>query len=253
MAASWIDWWIRTARSEPMTVRRQYSHQQWEPIRRILKFLIRNVGYRILAKFDSVEGLENIPPQGPVIVMYNHIAFIDPVAVLSTSQRDMVPLAKTEALGVPFFGIFARLWGVIPIRRGEVDREALETSFQVLRAGEILLVAPEGHRNPALQPAKDGIAYLAARSGAPIIPAAVEGTEGFPTLNPARWRKPGVRIRFGRLFRFKDSGGRASRERLHEMTEDAMYRLAEILPPERRGFYRDLSQAKGGTIAPDAG
>jgi 1-acyl-sn-glycerol-3-phosphate acyltransferase len=231
-----------------MSLKRKYTHKNWFLIRRVLQFLIHQVGYRFLAKFDSVEGLAQIPSQGSGIIMYNHIAFIDPVAVLSTISRDVVPIAKTEALGIPFFGIFARLWGCIPIRRGEVDRDALESSFEVLAAGEMLLVAPEGTRNPALIEAKDGIAYMAVRSGAPIIPVAVTGTEGFPSMSLKRWRKPGIHIRFGRPFRFKATQGRVPKECMHLMTTEAMFQLAAILPAERRGAYSDLSKQTSTTI-----
>jgi 1-acyl-sn-glycerol-3-phosphate acyltransferase len=233
-----------------MTTRKKYNHLAWEPIRRFLKIIMKYIGFQILAKFDSVEGMENIPEYGPGIIMYNHIAFIDPVAILAKIHRNVIPLAKEEALNLPFFGIFARLWGSIPIRRGEVDRDALETMLDVLNQGEIILLAPEGTRNPALIEAKDGIAFLALRSGAPIIPVAVEGTSGFPSFDPKRWRQPGIRIRFGRAFRFKKQSGRVTREALHTMTEEAMYRLAAILPPERRGFYRDLGKATETMIEP---
>jgi 1-acyl-sn-glycerol-3-phosphate acyltransferase len=231
-----------------MTQARSYSHRQWAFVRKILQFLIHQFGYRFLAKFESVEGLEFIPANGPGIIIYNHIAFADPVAVISMVPRDIVPLAKTEAMGIPLFGLFARLWGSIPIRRGEVDREALEASFQVLKAGEMLLIAPEGTRNPALIEAKDGIAFLAVRSHAPLIPVAVTGTEGFPSVSRERWQKPGIRIRFGRAFRFKASAGRLPRDRMHLMTQEAMYQLAALLPEERRGVYADLSQATTETL-----
>lgn len=236
-----------------MPTRQRYAHSRWEPIRRFLKILMKFIGYRYLAKLDSVEGLEYIPESGPGIIMYNHIAFIDPVAVLSILHRNAVPLAKTEAMDIPFFGIFARLWGSIPIRRGEVDRDALDSILDVLKQGELILLAPEGTRNPVLQEAKDGIAFLAMRSGATIIPVALEGTEGFPTLNRKRWITPGIQIRFGPPFRFKKKAGRVTREMLHTMTEEAMYRLASILPPERRGYYCDLSKATETTIEPAVG
>jgi 1-acyl-sn-glycerol-3-phosphate acyltransferase len=129
-----------------------------------------------------------------------------------------------------------------------VDRDALENSLSVLRAGELLLVAPEGTRTPALIEAKDGVAFLGAQTGAPIIPVAVEGTEGFPSISRRRWAMPGVRIRFGKPFKFRVPKGRIPREWLHKMTREAMYRLAEILPPERRGYYSDMRMATTETI-----
>src|SRR4030042_1242258 len=164
-----------------MTSKQDYLHAQWEPIRRFLRLLIHYIGFRYLAKIDSVEGAENVPPQGAGIIYYNHIAFIDPIAVLTSVRRNVVPIAKVEASGIPFWGVFPKLWGSIMIHRGEADRSALQQAIAVLESGELLLVAPEGTRNPALRCPHDGMAYLAARTGAPVIPAAIEGTEGFPS------------------------------------------------------------------------
>jgi 1-acyl-sn-glycerol-3-phosphate acyltransferase len=231
-----------------MTSKREYLHAQWEPIRHFLRFFIDYVGFRYLAKIDSVEGAENIPPQGAGIIYYNHIAFIDPVAVLTSVRRNAVPIAKAEASGIPFWGVFPKLWGSIMIRRGEADRSALQQAVSVLESGELLLVAPEGTRNPALRNPHDGMAYLAARTGAPVIPAAIEGTEGFPSLSPRRWSLPGASIRFGQPFRFRFPSGRIPREWLRKMTDEAMYRLASLLPPARRGVYSDLRLATTETI-----
>ena len=231
-----------------MASRRDYLHQQWEPIRNILRFLMNHVGFRYLAKIDSVEGEENIPSQGPGILYFNHTAFVDAVAVLGSIRRDAVPIAKFEAAGIPFWGIFPTLWGAIMIKRGEADRSALQQALSVLESGELLLLAPEGTRSPALGPAHDGMAYLAARTGAPVIPVAVEGTEGFPSVSPRRWSLPGARIRFGKPFRFRLPKGRIPREGLRKMTDEAMYRLASLLPPARRGVYGDLRRATTETI-----
>jgi 1-acyl-sn-glycerol-3-phosphate acyltransferase len=231
-----------------MNANRSYLHSRWEPIRRFLRFLMRHVGFRYLAKIDSVEGVEQVPEKGPGIIMFNHIAFIDGIAILSALKRNAVPLVKIEAGGIPFWGIFPTLWGAIPVRRGEVDRRALEQALAVLESGELLLIAPEGHRSPALIEGKEGLAYLAARTQAPIIPAVIDGSEGFPSLDPKRWSLPGARIRFGRPFRFRLPSGRVPRQWLRKMTDEAMYRLASLLPPRRRGVYGDLQRATTETI-----
>jgi 1-acyl-sn-glycerol-3-phosphate acyltransferase len=136
------------------------------------------------------------------------------------------------------------LWGVIPVQRDGVDRRAVQLALDVLRTGEILLVAPEGTRAPALQPPREGAVYLASRSGAPIIPVAIEGSEGFPTLPfLPRWREPSVEVTIGRPFQVKPGFRRARGGQLKQMSDEAMYLLAAMLPPERRGVYSDLSQA----------
>lgn len=231
------------------TTRSGYDHARLEKRRRFLRFLIRYIGFTLLAKLDHVEGLENIPNTGPAILMINHIAFIDPIVVLHVVPRHIVPLAKIEVYNYPLVGIFPRLWEVIPVHREEVDREAIHQVLQVLRAGEIVLVAPEGTRSHQLQQAKEGVAYLASRSEAPIIPVAINGTIGFPALRgAAAWKTPGAVVRFGRQVRFRPEYRNARREDLHKMTEEVMYILAAMLPPERRGVYADLSRATQDTL-----
>jgi 1-acyl-sn-glycerol-3-phosphate acyltransferase len=205
--------------------------------------MIDNIAFRFLVKVEGVRGLENLPLQGPAIVMINHIAFVDPIVVMGLLPRNLVPMAKIEAYRYPVFGIFPVLWEAIPVRRGEGDRAALRKALEVLRAGELVLVAPEGTRSPALGKGKEGVAFLASRSGAPIVPVALEGTEGFPSISPARWRMPGAIVRVGRAFRFRRMDSRPGREDLTRMTDEAMYVLAEMLPERRRGAYSDLRRA----------
>jgi 1-acyl-sn-glycerol-3-phosphate acyltransferase len=227
----------------------RYDHKRWEMRRRFLRFLIAEIGFRFLAKLDKVEGLENVPPQGPAILMINHIAFVDPIAVLHVLPRNIVPMAKIEVYEYPFIGIFPRIWGVIPVRREEVDRRAIQQALDVLQAGEIVLVAPEGTRHDELQDGKVGVAYLASRSGAPVVPVAIDGSPGFPCLRfKRRWRGPGITIRFGRPFRYRTDFHRAGRDLLRHMTDEALYVLAAILPENRRGVYANLSQATRETI-----
>src|SRR4030043_1627096 len=100
---------------------RGYHSSRYESRRRILRFLIRTIGFTLLAKVDHVEGIEKVPVRGPAILMINHINFIDPFVVLHILPRNIVPMAKIEVYSYPIVGIFPRLWGVIPVRRGEVE------------------------------------------------------------------------------------------------------------------------------------
>jgi 1-acyl-sn-glycerol-3-phosphate acyltransferase len=197
-----------------------YQHSSFWLRRRFLRFLLSTIAFPWLVRIKSVEGLENIPESGPAILLINHIAFVDPIVVLQVLQRDIVPLAKIEVYELPFVGLFPKMWGVIPIRRDEVDRRAVQKSLAVLKAGEMILVAPEGTRNEALQSGKEGVAYLASRSGAPIIPVALEGTEGYPSFPILRsWWNGGARLRFGRPFRYLETFKRARGERRMKRTE----------------------------------
>lgn len=227
----------------------RYNHRDWYWRRRFLKLLLRKIAFPWLAKIDRVIGLENIPESGPGILLINHIAFIDPFVVLHLAPRDIVPLAKKEVYEYPLIGVFPRIWGVIPVRREEFDRDVIKKAINVLRAGEIILVAPEGTRNHELQQGKDGAAYLASRTGAPIIPVAIEGTEGFPTFPTAkRWWQGGAVVTFGKPFYFHEELKRARGDQLSMMTDEAMQVLASMLPKDRRGYYAGNSSEPLSTI-----
>ena len=220
----------------------EYVHARYEPMRRFLRFWIR-VAVAALVKVDQFEGAANVPASGPVILYSNHMCLVDPILIIHALRRNIVPLAKIESFDYPVIGLFPRLWHVISVQRGEVDRQALRACLDVLAAGEIIWIAPEGTRRPVFQEAKDGMAYIANRSGAPLLPISVDGTIGFPALRFSdRWKGPGVQLKFGKPFRFK-SGLHANREELGQMTREAMYILAAIQTPERRGVFGDLTQA----------
>lgn len=227
----------------------QYNHADWELKRRFLRFLIKYIGFTLLAKVDHVEGIENVPTEGPGILLINHIAFIDPVLVIHLLPRNIVPLAKMEVYDYPFVGIFPKMWGVVPLRRDEIDRQALYHVMAILRAGELVLVAPEGTRHHELQQGRVGVAYLSSRTNAPVIPVAIDGTIGFPVFrSSSRWREAGARVRFGKPFRYKPEFNKARSKDLRLMTDEAMYYLASLLPENRRGAYSDLTQATQTTF-----
>ena len=237
-----------TAEVQPDSTHR-YRHADYRLRRKLCRFLLRTIGFTALVRIDRVEGHENVPDSGPAILMMNHIAFIDPIVLVHTTARDIVPLAKNEAYDYPLVGIFPKIWGVIPVERQGIDRRAVQQALDVLRAGEILLVAPEGTRHRALTGPKEGAAYLASRSGAPIVPVALEHTYGFPsTPLSKRWRGPGATVRYGRPFRYREDFRRARGPGLRKLLDEAMYALAGMLPEHRRGEYSDLSRATEDTI-----
>jgi 1-acyl-sn-glycerol-3-phosphate acyltransferase len=227
-----------------------YDHARYEGRRRVLRWMLDYLAFNLLMKFDGAEGVDKVPKHGPAIVYFNHIAFIDPIIILASLPRNIVPMAKIEAFNYPVWGIFPRIWNVILVRRGEVDRQAIRQALNVLNAGEMILIAPEGTRNRELQQAKGGLAYLATRTGAPLVPVTVEGTDQFPMLFPFLTRKPGARATFGKPYKFKDRGRKPDRQELRLMTDEAMYILSGMLPENRRGYYGDLNKASRDTIVP---
>jgi 1-acyl-sn-glycerol-3-phosphate acyltransferase len=230
-------------------LRGEYNHEEWKNQRRFLRFLLKTLGFTLLVRLESVEGLENIPNTGPGILLMNHIGWVDPIVMVHVVPRYIVPLGKVEVFDYPVIGIFPKLWGAIPVQREGVDRRAIQSALEVLKKNELILVAPEGTRNPELQRAKGGFAYLASRSGAPIIPVGIEGSTGYPVIRYSRrWRESPITVKFGRPFIYREEYKRAGREQLRKLSDEAMYYLAALLPEERRGYYSDLTQATQDTF-----
>jgi 1-acyl-sn-glycerol-3-phosphate acyltransferase len=139
-----------------------------------LRFLIRTIGFTVLVKLASVEGLENVPSHGPAILMINHIAFVDPIVVLHLVPRNIVPMAKVEVYDYPVVGIFPRLWGVIPVRREEVDRRAIQGQWA--RRGEIIQALEVTHCSSS----KEGHCLFIHAHPCPHHPRRHRGHRGFP-------------------------------------------------------------------------
>jgi 1-acyl-sn-glycerol-3-phosphate acyltransferase len=180
----------------PAPVRRRAtgSRQDW------LVAGCRGLGRHVAgALFDlRVEGLERVPTSGPVLIAGNHTGFVDGPLVFLLAPRPASLLAKAEI----FAGAGARVFGwlgLVPVHRGQADREALRSGLAVLQSGRALGVFPEGRRGAGtLDEITDGLAWLALRSGAPVVPVAVRGTaEAWPKRSP--FPRPGrpVRVVFG--------------------------------------------------------
>ncbi|PJF21110.1 MAG: hypothetical protein CUN56_12750 [Phototrophicales bacterium] len=213
--------------------------------RYLLRGLIRTIGYWFFCRVTST-GKENIPDNAPVILMMSHISAIDPVVCMGeVTNRFVIPMTKIENLSNPILRFFVWWWGAYTIRRGEVDRRALINSIELLKHGNMILIAPEGTRHPeGMGEGKDGLAYVATKADAIIVPAAISKTQTFKQ----RWKqlkRAEAHIAFGRPFKFKTNGrSRIPREELKKMTQEAMYQLALTQPDESlRGIYSDLSQA----------
>jgi len=210
--------------------------------RRLLNVILR-ILFKILLRLEVV-GLENVPLEGPLILMINHTHLIDPAMAGGVMPREIVAMSKIESFQDPILGIIVRLYGAFPVRRGEVDLQATRCALEVLQNGEVLLMAPEGTRSKdcRLQPGHDGMTFIAVRANAPVLPMAIIRAKNLSS-KLKRLRRTDVKIVIGKPFRFRLSGEKARRDVLHQMTEEAMYQLAALLPPEYRGVYSDLDSA----------
>ena len=179
-----------------------------------------------------LEGRAHIPKRGPYIVVANHTDWKDPPAIELCFGVCIRFMAKIESFGVFVLGGLMRGKGCFPVRRGEGDRRAVITSLQVLKSGNPLGFFPEGtrSRDGVLHRAHPGVAFLAKRSGAPILPVGVTGTP------QARALRSDITVRVGVPFRFEDLGLGADATD-QDITDAIMRRIAALLPAEMRGYY----------------
>lgn len=218
-------------------------------LHRLFKAFLRTA-LRLLLDLQ-VEGLEKIPLHGPLILAHNHMNFLDAVIATALMPRDIVSMTKLENLDLPILGGLMRLYGSFPIRRGEVDRRALAQSISALKQGLALLMVPEGTRGKdwRLKPGHDGLAFVALKTGAPIVLMAISGSEQFWS-QIKRLRRTPTQVIVDEPFYLSAPEGEVDREVLRGMTKEVMYRLASLLPAEYRGVYSDLSQAPSRYIIP---
>ncbi|HEX7588374.1 MAG TPA: lysophospholipid acyltransferase family protein, partial [Anaerolineae bacterium] len=125
----------------------------------------------------DIRGVENVPPEGGLIVAISHSNFLDPLLAGAYTPRDVIPMAKIEAFNIPVIGLIVKWYGAFPVRRGEADMSAFKTALRLLQGGQAVVMAPEGHRSEsgALQQGREGAIMLSLRTGAPILPVAVWG------------------------------------------------------------------------------
>ncbi len=186
----------------------------------------------------SVSGLEHFPPQGPGLVVINHLGDPDIILVWAALPGFPETLGKIELREIPALRVVTNMLGVIWVRRGQPDRHAISIALEAFRQGRFMVIAPEGRESVsgALEEGTEGAAFLALRSNVPIIPVTITGTE-FRQLenNLGKLRRTRVKIMVGTPFHL--SKNTRHRESLRDGTRTIMETLARQLPPEYRGVY----------------
>jgi 1-acyl-sn-glycerol-3-phosphate acyltransferase len=216
---------------------------------------LRRVAQVLLATLSDFHlvGRENIPEQGPLLVVANHFSYIDPVAMVRTARWPIEFVGGFRTPNAPTWtALIPKLWGFLPVFRGTGSRYALRAAEAVLSQRGVLGIFPEGGSwAQVLRPARPGAAFLAARTGTRILPMGFDGlTEVFPCLRTGRRARATLRV--GKPFGpFYAAGrGRERRRQLDEIGHEIMQRIAELLPPGRRGHYSDdpaIRAAAAGT------
>jgi len=199
---------------------------------------------RLLCRVDDAQ-LVRVPERGPLILVANHINFLEvPLIYTHLLPRPVTGFAKAETWDNPAMAALFDLWEAIPLQRGEADHSAIRRALKALSEGQILAMAPEGTRSGdgRLQRGQPGVVTLALLSGAPLLPIVYYGGERLRG-NLARMRRTDFHIVVGRLFHLDACGAKVTRDLRQRMTDEVMYQLAALLPPDYRGAYADLACA----------
>jgi 1-acyl-sn-glycerol-3-phosphate acyltransferase len=231
-------------------MRKQIPYPRRQFIRRILKSGIA-LAYGVLADI-KIEGRENLPPGGPLIVVGNHFHFLDPLMFIHLLPYPMEFVGGAKMPNAPAATHFLqRMFGVIPTARGSVSRDTLYGAESILKQNGVLGIFPEGGSwATVLRPPRPGTAFLAWRTGARILPIGIDGAVGF-FKHFGKKRAP-VTLRIGKPFGPLNgtTNSRPSREEFDEMGHEIMRHIAELIPPDKRGFYSDdpaIREAARGT------
>lgn len=181
-----------------------------------------------------IEGEHHIPQAGPLLVASNHLSNLDPMLLGGYFPRTLFALAKREMFVNPPVAWFLAGCNCIPVARGVADRRAISRAVDVLRDGRRLLVFVEGtrSRDGAMRRAEAGAGFLARKSGAPVLPTAISGTDR--RRGPGGlWRRGEIVLRYGEPFTLDLAGRRDDAA----IADEIAARIAALLPPWRRGAY----------------
>lgn len=214
---------------------------KFKTLRAIVRFVMK-----LIAEVE-VHGIENIP-EGNFIAAANHLGRLDTAALLCVIDREDIIMPVAEKYkNHPLYGAIGRAVNAIWLNRFEADYAALREILARMEKGGMLVIAPEGTRSKteALQEAKSGVAFLAAKSGYPVMPVAVTGTEDRLILeNLKRFRRSKIVIRGGAPFKIELPKGKGREQAMREATDEIMCRIASMLPEKYRGVYTDHPRLK---------
>mgnify|MGYP000935017279 FL=1 len=212
------------------------------PRRRVIRTILKSgiaLAFNVLADFE-VEGKENIPSNGPLLVVANHFHFLDPLALIHTTPWPMEFVGGAQTPNAPgTVGWLSKAFGVIPTYRGTGSRETLQNAEEILKQKGILAIFPEGGSwAQVLRPPRPGTAFLAWRTKAQILPVGLDNFLGF--FQRVKFgQKLKVKVKFGKPFGpvAAQDGTRPGREELDKIGHDIMRQISYLLPAERQGFY----------------
>lgn len=214
---------------------------KFRTLRSIVRFIMK-----IIADIE-IHGIDKLP-QGNVILAANHLGRLDTAVLLSVIDREDIIMAIAEKYkDHPLFGAIGRAANAIWLNRFEADFGALRQILARMEQGGMLVIAPEGTRSKteALQEAKPGVAFLAGKSGYPVLPVAVTGTEDQGVVeNLKRFRRSKIVVRGGELFTIEIPKGKGREQAMRAATDEIMCQIGALLPEKYRGVYANHPRLK---------
>ncbi len=211
-----------------------------ETLQAIMKAVLLNVAH--------VEycGVEHLPKEGPVIVATNHMSRMDTLYLFTNPGRtDITALVADKYLKYPIFNWILKTGGVVWLDRDKADFTAFRKAAEIIRSGVAMGIAPEGTRSQIgqLQEGKPGTALLAVRTNTVIVPVGIAGTDTF-FKRLLTFRRPRVTLTFGPPLKLPPLERDTRDTQLQQYTDEIMCRIAALLPPSYRGFYKDHPRVK---------
>lgn len=207
--------------------------------RPLLKALFRGI-FRVLARVNII-GKENIPYGRPYVVAINHVSIFDPPFVAAFWPEELEIIGAIDVFSRPGQAQLLKLYGVLPVHRGDYDRPLLTTIISMIKSGRPLMIAPEGARShrPGLQPAKPGISYIVEKTNAPVLPVGLVGTTEDFWQRASHGQKPPLEMRIGKLITLPPITAKGSEKHLARQSNAdlVMSCLASLLPEDYRGVY----------------
>ncbi len=214
---------------------------KYRSLRSIVRFIMN-----IIADVEIV-GMEKLP-EGNLILASNHLGRLDTAVLLYAVDREDIIMAIAEKYkNHLLFGAIGRAVNGIWLNRFEADFAALREILERMKKGGLLVIAPEGTRSKteALQQGKMGVAFLAAKSGYPVMPIAVTGTEDRLIIeNLKRFRRSKIKAVAGDLFRIDIPKGRGREQAMQHATDEIMCQIAAMLPEKYRGVYKEHNRLR---------
>ena len=198
----------------------------------------------LLCRIDDAQ-LARVPDQGPLIVVTNHVNILEiPIIYTHLQPRPVTGFVAAYRWDSRWLRWLLDVCGAISLRRGEADVAALRRGMEMLKAGYMVIISPEGTRSGhgRLQKGHPGVVLLALHSGAPLLPVVYHGSERYPD-NLRRLRRTDFHIVVGKPFYLDAGGVKVTRQVRRQMVDEVMYQMAALLPPAYRGVYSDLNAA----------